>query len=155
MADIDAPKRAEHISDNGVKFIAEFEGFSANWYDDGVGVQTIGYGHTGELPDGFSAPLSESEGLALLKQDLTTYEDAVKAHVTAALNENQFAAIVSFVYNGGAGWLTDDYDLADHLNSGDFKYVTDKMPEYSNPSNPNVHEGLLRRRRAEVALFWS
>lgn len=143
---------AQRISAKGVAFIRAFEGGYANWYDDGTGVQTVGVGHTGPLPRGFSVPLSSGEQMRLLAHDTGSYEQALDRVVHRPLTQPQRDALLSVIYNLGPGVLTDDYDLAGYINRGDWGYVCSKLPEYSNPGT-NVHEGLLRRRRAEVRLI--
>lgn len=145
----DAGKR---ISAKGTAFIAGFEGYSANWYDDGTGVRTVGVGHTGPLPRGFVVPLSRGEQERLLAHDMGSYEQALDRVVHRPLTQPQRDALLSVIYNLGPGVLTDSYDLAGHINRGDWGYVCAKLPEYSNPGS-NVHEGLLRRRHAEVRLI--
>lgn len=65
------------------------------------------------------------------------------------MNQNQFDALVSFTFNLGCG---NEDDIAAILNTGDFKAATDKMLEYVNAGG-QVLEGLVRRRKEEVALF--
>ena len=62
------------------------------WYDDGTGVQTIGYGHTGPLPPGFTAPLTGATGLELLHHDTAGFAAAVTADVHVNLRSSARAA---------------------------------------------------------------
>ena len=68
------------------------------------GVWTIGYGHT-EGVGPHSPRLTERQASELLERDLARrYEGAVEALPTAhLLNQNQFDALVVFVYNVGGG----------------------------------------------------
>lgn len=71
------------------------------------------------------------------------------ANASPQLNQNQYDALVSFTFNLGCG---NEADIAPLLNSGDFKAATDKMLEYVNAGG-QVLEGLVRRRKEEVAYF--
>lgn len=140
-----------HTSDAGVQFIANFEGFRGSPYRDAVGVWTIGYGHThGVGPN--SRPITRAQALELLKRDLATeYEAGVTRYVKVALNQNQFDALVSFVYNLGTGILPGSSLLA-AINSRRWKSAADHMLAYDHAGG-QVLEGLRRRRQAEAALF--
>lgn len=140
----------------GVALIKEFEGFVPRWYLDPVGVWTIGYGHTDAAgsPKRATSPnlvLTEAEATAILQRDLVQYEDAVKRAVRVPINENQFAALVSFTYNLGAGSLGRS-TLLRKLNDGDYAGAADEFPRW-NKAGGRVLNGLVRRRAAERDLF--
>lgn len=140
----------------GVQLIKDFEGFVPKWYRDPVGVWTIGYGHTdsaGSPKHATSANmvLSEAEGTAILQRDLGQYEAAVDRLVKVPLNENQYAALVSFTYNLGAGNLGSS-TLLRKLNAGDYEGAANEFARW-NKAGGKVLNGLVRRRAAEKALF--
>lgn len=143
--------RGTAISEHGVRFIAGFEGFAANWYDDGTGTMTIGYGHTNEggVP---RPPITNQQALDLLHADLVTYERAVRNAIKYPLTVNQFDALVSFVYNLGPGVLNDG--IAALINHGHLRAATNLMLQYDH-ANGQRWLGLTRRRQAEVKLFWT
>ena len=87
------------VSRSAVELIKAFEGFrpSAAQLDDGR--WTIGYGHTLTAREG--AQIGEPDAEALLLYDLIQVSHAVNEHVFAPLNQNQFDALVSFVFNIG------------------------------------------------------
>jgi GH24 family phage-related lysozyme (muramidase) len=145
------------IGPTGMELIKRFEGFRESPYDDGTGVITIGYGETRKpLP----RRLTESQAARLLAKRLDRdYEPAVRAVFTGPdalpFNQHRYDALVSFVYNlgpnalkGGAGFET----IGKAIRARDLRAIARAMPLYSNPGT-NVHEGLLRRRKAEAALF--
>ena len=139
--------------------IKEFEGFSPVWYPDaahGWKVPTLGYGHT----DAAGAPryknnpdlrLTVEEGTEILARDLTRYEADVSRLVKVPLNENQFGALVSFIYNLGAGNLGSS-TLLRKLNAGDYAGAAGEFPKWVK-ANGQTLNGLVRRRQAEQALF--
>ncbi|KAL8653828.1 MAG: hypothetical protein Q9226_003689 [Calogaya cf. arnoldii] len=139
------------LSARGVDFIAGFEGFRANFYNDAAGVRTIGYGHACQTAGecNFAAPISEAFGKQLLNSDADEFEACVNAQVTVALNQNQFDALISFAFNLGCG---NSKNIAENLNRNDFSGATARMKLY-NKAGGVVLAGLVRRRQAEVDLF--
>ncbi|MHA7871037.1 MAG: lysozyme, partial [Hyphococcus sp.] len=88
------------ISESGIALLKRFEGLELEAYQDIAGIWTIGYGHTGNVQPG--QRITEREAEALLRRDLKSREDAVGRAVNVPLNQNEFDALVSFVYNVGA-----------------------------------------------------
>src|SRR4028119_1870405 len=97
MSDIKEPRQ---INQKGLALIKEFEGCQLEAYLCPAGVWTIGYGHTLSAAPGMS--IDESKAEALLKEDLRKAEEAVDRLVTVPINDNQFSALVSFVFNIGS-----------------------------------------------------
>src|SRR5690606_2424600 len=64
------------------------------------GVWTIGYGHTGKLPDGTAISkgktITEAEARALLAKDVEVHSQFVRDLVKVPLTQRQFEAIVDF-----------------------------------------------------------
>ena len=87
----------------------------------------------------------------MLKDELVEYEGYVNNLVTVGLNQNQFDAMVSWVYNLGGGNLKAS-TLLKVLNSGDYAGVPEQMLRW-NKAGGKVLEGLTRRRQAEADLF--
>jgi GH24 family phage-related lysozyme (muramidase) len=67
------------------------------------------------------------------------------------LTQNQFDAMVSWVYNLGSGNLNAS-TLLKVLNSGDYAGVPEQLLRW-NKAGGRVLEGLTRRRQAEADLF--
>ena len=65
------------------------------------GTLTIGYGHVRGVKPGQQINAKKAE--RYLKQDVSKAVKAVKKHVKVNLKQNEFAALVSFVYNVGEG----------------------------------------------------
>jgi GH24 family phage-related lysozyme (muramidase) len=95
--------------------------------------------------------ITREQAEQLLRADLQEAEDAVSNLVTVPLNENQFSALVSFVFNLGAGEL-EDSTLLELLNQGRYPEAADQFPRF-NTVNGEPVEGLTRRREAERQLF--
>jgi lysozyme len=143
----------QKISPNGVNFIKQFEGFSGKPYDDGTGVWTIGYGHIeGVTPH--SPHITERQASDLLAQDLDNkYAPSVNA-LHLPFTQNQFDALVSFVYNLGVGTMSTQYDVGRLLRAKQYHAAADAMLQYDHAGGQRL-AGLTRRRQAERTLFLS
>lgn len=130
--------------------IKDHEGLRLTAYKDGGGVWTIGYGHTGaDVREGLTIPLSEAERLLTL--DLRVAEGHVNKLVQVNLNQNQFDALVSFVYNlGGDAFRSST--LLKLLNAGDYEGAANQFQRW-NKDNGKVVPGLTNRRGKERELF--
>jgi lysozyme len=133
----------------GIDLIKTFEGLKLKAYQDLVGVWTIGYGHTKTAAPGQT--ITEAQAENLLRQDLARFEKYV-ADLPGAdkLNPNQFAALVSLAFNVGSFGNS----LRAAIAAGDH----DKIPaviQLYNKAGGKVIPGLVRRRKAEAALFQS
>lgn len=141
----------QSINDAGLKLLTSFEGCELTAYDDGVGVWTIGYGHTAGVVPGMSITQNEAE--ELLRQDLEIYESYVEDLVNVSLNSNQFSSLVCFCYNTGPGQEGfGGSTLLRLLNDGDYEGSAKQFPRW-NKGGGKPMLGLTRRRLAEQALF--
>ena len=124
--------------------------------NDTWGVPMIGYGTTNGVRRGMKITQAEAE--ELLKIDLASAEESVINMVKVPLDDNQFSALVSFVYNLGSTTLADS-TLLKVLNSGDYKEASDEFLIWDNggrevnPDPSKVMLDLSLRRQAERALF--
>lgn len=146
------------LSDAAVDLIKQFEGFVPNLYNDPVGHCTIGYGtlvHKGNCngsePDEFKSGISEQKARELLKSEAKTMGDTINSEVKVALNQNQFDALTSFIYNIGTGAFKQS-TLLKKLNEGDYTAVPVEMKKWVKASGQTL-PGLVRRRDAEAELF--
>ena len=146
------------INQAGLHLIEEFEGLSKKLADgritaylDSVGVPTIGYGHTKNVHLGLVITCQQAE--EFLAQDLRVAESGVNHLVKVSLNDNQFAALVSFVFNLGTGAFSRSTLLRD-LNAGNYSAAADQFLRW-NRAGGRVLSGLTRRRQAERKLFLS
>lgn len=142
---------AFHTSSNGINLITSFEGFVGHPYRDAVGVWTIGYGHTEGVGPG-SKSISQAEAYALLRRDLANkYEPYVNA-LKLPLNQNQYDALVSFVYNLGPGYFGPGHTIGDALRRRNWNAAANAILLYDKAGGRAL-PGLTRRRRTERALF--
>ncbi len=137
------------ISNNGLDLIKHFEGLVLKAYKCPAGVWTIGYGHTKDVQPGDE--WSESTADHMLEVEMEEYEGYINDSVTAPINQDQFDALVSWVYNLGGGNLKASTMLK-VLNAGQYEEVPAQMMRW-NKAGGKVLEGLTRRRQAEANLF--
>jgi len=146
------------LSGDGAQFIGRFEGFRGSLYNDAAGNCTIGYGHlvhrgrcNGSEPAEFKKGIGEQQAEELLRTDAQTAADAVRRFVHVPLNQAQFDALVSFVYNLGAGAFEGSTLLKD-LNARNFAAVPGQLEQWVHAGG-QVLAGLVARREAEARLF--
>ena len=144
------PKRKNmETSKTGLDLIKHFEGCELYAYKCPAGVWTIGYGHTKGVEPGMQ--ITEQDAEDMLKEELIEYESYINDLVTVGLNQNQFDAMVSWVYNLGAGNLKAS-TLLKVLNAGDYAGVPAQIIRWNKAAGKEL-EGLTRRREAEASLF--
>jgi lysozyme len=143
-------------SQAGVDLIKKWEGFRATMYLDAVGKPTIGYGTLIDTADEQylrTATITPQQAEELLRRDLVPFERAVNETISVPLAQNQFDALVSFVYNLGPGAFRNG-SLPGLINGkADPEAISAKWREYSRAGG-QVLTGLVRRRRDEIALYW-
>lgn len=140
---------ARRANADGIAIIKEFEGLHLTPYLCPSKVWTIGYGHTRTVRAGLS--ISRREAEELLQEDLRVSERAVQRLVTVPLNDNQFSALVSFVFNVGISNL-ERSTLLKLLNRGWYDQVPAQLSRWSR-AGTEVLGGLARRRAAEARLW--
>ena len=133
----------------GIDLIKHFEGCELEAYKCPAGVWTIGYGHIKGVQEG--DVITEQQADDMLVEELEEYENYIHNLVSCPLNQNQFDAIVSWVYNLGSSNLQAS-TLLKVLNAGDYAGVPAQMLRW-NKAGGKVLEGLTRRRQAEADLF--
>jgi GH24 family phage-related lysozyme (muramidase) len=149
------------VPDQAVQIVSDFEGFEDHVYDDGVGVATIGYGTT-RYPDGrpvrFGDPnITKATAKIYLSHDLETTVNQLNSSIPHwnEMDDNQRSALISFAYNLGDHFYGSDKftTITSALGEKRWDDVPKAMELYSNPNDPKVHRGLLRRRKDEGELW--
>lgn len=138
------------INSAGLALIKEYEGFEAHAYQDTGGVWTCGYGHTRGVGPGVSCTPEQAE--VWLEADLESAEKDVQRLVKVPLNDNQYAALVSFTFNLGGHQLGKS-TLLKLLNAGDYAGAGGQFKFWIYDNGKKL-KGLIKRRAAEAAL-WS
>jgi lysozyme len=159
-----------HVSKKGLVFIAVLEsgildgrynemrvvdGFILEVYDDGFGIPTVGLGHRVTRQDGLilGDKISVQRAQSFLLDDLKKIEPHINRDVMVPLYQYEYDALVSILWNTGAGRKMDDRwqgtrceYLASHVNTGEY----DKMPAIIENF---VSHRVPHRRKREARLF--
>jgi lysozyme len=138
-------------SENGIELIKQMEGFRGAAYRCPAGKLTIGYGSTVGVKPGMI--VTEQQAEMMLKQHLKSDEMRLNS-LGLHINQNQFDALMSFIYN--VGW-------ANFRRSTLLKYVkaAPNSPMIADEfrkwrfANGRALPGLIKRREAELKLYTS
>ena len=142
------------ISPHGLEKLKQWEGLKTKAYKDAGGVWTIGYGHTataGEPKPRAGMVITAAEAERILLKDLVQYEAAIENNVKVKLTDNQFAALVSFVYNIPLASFKKS-KLLKKLNAGNYDAVPTELMKWTKAGGKKL-QGLVNRRRAEGYLW--
>lgn len=160
----------QSISNDGVRFIANFEGWIPSCYNDAAGHCTIGYGHlvhygaTTSTDRKTWGTLTKAKGLSLLRADTFGAATLVRRYIKIPLTQAQFDALVSLAFNCGAAPLTGGVGKAVNakpmkrwpLNVAPLKrwhaQVAAEIQKWDHAGGKEL-AGLTRRRAAEARLF--
>ena len=110
---------------------------------------TIGWGHTKGVKPGMV--ITEREAEQMFYEDLAWVEAAIKKYVKVPLNQNQYDAVGSFVFNIGETNFARSTFLR-KLNAKDYTGAANEFPKWKYQKGV-VLNGLVRRRADEKALF--
>ncbi len=137
-------------SEKGLALTKSFEGLRLEAYQDCAGVWTVGYGHTGAaVVEGMT--VNDAEAELLLLADLKDAVACVNRKVMVAISQSQFDAMVDFCFNAGRGNFQQS-TLLRKVNTGDFAGAAAQFGLWVHAGG-EVVAGLVRRRKAEAALF--
>jgi lysozyme len=141
------------ISKKGLDFIKKEEGFKDVPYIDGKKGWSIGYGiyHKGTPPEGLRITQEQAEIDLINYLDIMTFE--ISRVLKVDLNQNQFDAICSLVFNIGLGSF-DISTILTCLNARDFESASNEFVRWRY-TDGNLNEDLLERRKRERAVFLS
>ena len=138
-------------SSKGIALIKEFEGLRLKAYKCPGGVWTIGYGHTAGVKPGMV--ISEAQAEEYFKADLIAFEKYLNG-LGLALDQNQFDALISFIYNVGTGNFSSSTLLRKVKANPQDNSIMDEFLRWVY-SKGRVLPGLQRRRLAEMKLYFS
>lgn len=138
-----------------LQFLRGAEGCPLRSYRDTGGKWTAGVGHTGPdvLPD---MQYTQEQADAWLVADADIAAGRLAQHVTEyellKLDEHQYAALISFVFNLGAG----NWQIWNFVNSDQLSLVPSQIIRFDHGVENGVLveiPGLKHRRLAEIALW--
>lgn len=153
------------VSDEGLSFTAAWEsgllngvnfqghvvtdGFILKAYYDNVGILTVGCGHRVLQADNISAgqTISLERAREFKRKDISISERRINNDVHVPLLQYEYDALVSIVYNTGAGQGANS--LIQKVNTGDYLATAKFLPGYRVGTN----RGVQARRASEARLF--
>ena len=145
-------------SQNCINLIKQFEGFRSKAYLDAVGVPTIGYGST-MWNDGKKVKLGET--ITLESAGVLLYWQVNKMCIildTLTLNQNQYDALSSFIYNVGSGAFSKSTLFKKVKTNPKDESIKDEFLKWNKGRVNGVLvelKGLTKRRLAESNLYFS
>lgn len=131
-----------------------------------AGCWTIGWGHVvrdaaGRMLKGagtakraraiYPRGITIEEARVLLNDDIRALLPALETAISVPVTDNQFCALVSFVFNVGIGAFQRS-SLLRRLNSGDHAAVPKELMRWTKAGGKEL-AGLKRRREAEARLW--
>jgi lysozyme len=133
----------------GLNLTKASEGCKLEAYQDTGGVWTIGVGHTAGVKKG--DVITQEMADVMLIGDVKWAEETVKSLVTVELSQDQFDALVDFVFNEGIGNFKTS-TLLRKLNMGDTLSASYEFQRWVKQGDKTL-AGLVTRRAAEMQLF--
>ena len=142
-----------NVSEKGLTLIKKYESLKLDAYLCPAGVPTIGYGHTRSASIG--QHISEATAVSLLKSDVLVVESQLN-HVLSIspVNQNQFDALVSFVFNLGIGAFKSSTLFKKMLVDVNDPTIAYEFSRW-NKAGGNVLNGLVKRRKEESDLYFA
>lgn len=142
-------------TEKAIKLIKELEGLKLKAYQDYGGVWTIGWGHTRTAKPNMVITKEEAE--KLLQDDIERVALIINQLVRVPLNQNQFDALTSFVFNVGVLNFRKSTILL-LLNQGKYEAASNELLKWTKAKDPKTGQyvelkGLVRRRKKEKELF--
>jgi lysozyme len=136
----------------GIQLIKSLEGFKAEPYICSGGYLTIGYGHR-ILPSDPYKIVTQEKASQILENDLRKIERSVLKYIDVEINDDQFAALVSFTFNVGTAALQRSV-LRQKINYGHYDEGAKEFLKWIYAGGRKII-GLMRRRKLESDLFSS
>ncbi len=130
--------------------IQQFESLRLTAYKCPGGVCTIGYGHTSGVQEGMTITSAEAD--KLLAEDIEVCEKQINS-LNLSLNQNQFDALISFLFNVGIGNFRKSRLLSLIKADPDDNAIMDEFLKWVYAGG-KVLPGLQRRRLSEMKLYF-
>ena len=145
------PNSTLRLSPEGLAFIKQYQGFSAEPYQDECHLWVVGYGHLIQGSEAFVTPLSQPQADALLQLDIYACERVLAQEIAVPLNQIQYDALISLALSLGPETFAASA-VVPYINQRQFaKALSVWLMETE--LNGVRSNGLNRQRQAECALF--
>jgi lysozyme len=141
------------IPQAALDLVTRWEGLELTAYPDpatGGDPWTIGYGHTRGVRLGQT--VTKGQALTFLRTDLQVSASLIQQRIGAVIDEltdNQYAALLSFVFNLGAD---PKWTIWKRIKGRQFDLVPNEINRFVFAAGKRM-QGLANRRAAEVALW--
>lgn len=159
------------INARSLNFIKEFEKWEPCAYTNAAAEKnlSIGYGHKVKSGESFTngTCIIKEQGLELLKDDLSEASACIEKTVQAPLTDNQFGALVSWIFNVGCP-ASSQSTLVRILNAGNANQICDELRKdnkvliksvrvnvQTTINTWQISSEVIRRREDECALYKS
>jgi lysozyme len=137
-------------SKTGLALTETFESCRLIAYQDSRGIWTVGWGHVGpEVKEGYTVTQVQAD--CQLTIDMHNAVSAVNRLVDVPLTQEEFDAIVDFIFNCGIGAFGGSTMRA-LLNQKNYAAAALEFAKWDH-ANGQIVAGLLRRRIAEEQEF--
>jgi len=144
------------VNAEGYALLKKFEGCVLKAYKCPAGVWTIGFGNT-FYEDGTKVKegdvITQQRADELAKYIVEQFATSIRAMIKQQLSENQFSACVSLAYNIGTGGFKKSSVLR-KLNANPTDPTIADSFRLWNKGGGVILKGLVRRREAEIALYF-
>lgn len=148
------------ISNDGIDFLKDLEGFASKAYDD-FGAPAIGYGHRIEYSEKhlLSESITEEKATEILLEDIAKAEKVINETVIVE-KQHHFDALVCLVLNIGEAAFTNSSvkrtldDDSNTVPDNRYSSIEDAWRAWHRSNNRPV-KGLKNRRAKELNLFLS
>jgi lysozyme len=144
------------VNAEGYALLKKFEGCVLKAYKCPAGVWTIGFGNT-FYEDGTKVKegdvITQQRADELAKFIVEQFATSIRAMIKQPLSENQFSACVSLAYNIGTGGFKKSSVLR-KLNANPTDPTIADSFRLWNKGGGVILKGLVRRREAEIALYF-
>jgi lysozyme len=143
-------------SQNAINLIKKFEGFKGNSYLCPAGVPTIGYGST-IWTDGSRVKIGQTVTLKDAEKLMAFFLANVIHFIPDNVNQNQFDALSSFLYNVGVDNFRKSTLLKLVRKNPDNELIRDEFMKWTlvrKNGSLVQSNGLKNRRKAEIDLYF-
>jgi lysozyme len=140
------------IKESTIQLLRELEGVEYKVYKDSAGLPTIGVGHLLKKGENYTE-ITDAEVNALLYLDLNIAAHAIETNVFVTLNQNQYDALISLVFNIGTGAFRRS-QLLKMINRNASRELIVKHWSEWRKAGGEVVPGLVNRRAKELKLWF-
>ncbi len=142
---------AMKLSSSARAMIQSFESFRPQPYRDGNS-RMIGYGHVILPSEDMLFFVNKKQALEILDKDICIAEACVNRLIPFPLDQNQFDALVSLVFNIGCGAFKTSH-VYKYLKQKNFMIACAYWREWVRGRNRIALPSLALRRKKEIELF--